>query len=89
MYDQALERAPTLASAWKNRGGAYARSGDDQRAIADYTRAIELNPADGDTYFNRANMLARQGDSPGGDRRLHSRDRAEPAGRAFVCDAWF
>jgi tetratricopeptide (TPR) repeat protein len=35
---------PTYAEAYYNRGIAWADKGDYDRGIADYTRAIELNP---------------------------------------------
>ncbi len=36
--------APQRAIICKSRGGAYSRKGDDAQAIADYSRAIELDP---------------------------------------------
>ncbi|MEQ1577400.1 MAG: tetratricopeptide repeat protein, partial [Hyphomicrobium sp.] len=35
---------PKLACAYHNRGLAYAAKGDHDRAIADYTKLIEINP---------------------------------------------
>ena len=40
-----IELPPNAADAYNNRGQAYyAKNGDYNRAIADYTKAIELKP---------------------------------------------
>ncbi len=39
---------------WYNQGVDKIEAGDFQGAIADFTRAIELNPEDPDSYYNRA-----------------------------------
>lgn len=41
------------ALAYYNRGLSYRRKGDIDRAIADYSKAITLNPRDADFYTNR------------------------------------
>jgi tetratricopeptide (TPR) repeat protein len=54
--DTAGQRRWGLSSnyrAWNNRGNAHARRGNRQQAIADYTRAIRLNPAYLHPYVNR------------------------------------
>ena len=38
--------------AYFNRGVAYEKKGDYDRAVADYTKAIELNEKDSLTYAN-------------------------------------
>ena len=35
---------PEFAEAWNRRGDAWEQAGDDARALADYTQAIDLNP---------------------------------------------
>lgn len=42
-----------LAPAFNNRGNAYTRKGDTDRAIADYTQAIRLDPNDAAAFNNR------------------------------------
>ena len=42
--DQVIELKPDFAEAWNRRGNAYAALGDEDRALADYERAIALNP---------------------------------------------
>src|SRR5215510_6005154 len=41
------------ALAYYKRGVAYQDKHEHDRAIADYTKAIEINPQYGDAYFNR------------------------------------
>jgi tetratricopeptide (TPR) repeat protein len=51
-----------FATAFANRGVAYARKKDYDRAIADYTRAIEIDPRDAKTYNNRGLAYSIKGD---------------------------
>ncbi len=44
---------PNYADAYNNRGNPITRRASTDRAIADYTRAIELNPNYADAYNNR------------------------------------
>jgi curved DNA-binding protein CbpA len=53
---------PRDAVAFHNRGLAYVAKDDIDRAIADYTRAIELNPNYGPAFEARARAYARKGD---------------------------
>ncbi|MFG2077872.1 tetratricopeptide repeat protein [Nonomuraea maritima] len=54
--DAAVARAPELAAAWGNRGVLRYAAGDPAGAVADLTRAVELQP-DPDLYANRAVAL--------------------------------
>jgi lipoprotein NlpI len=56
------ESQRNLASAYFNRGIAYKNKGDFDRAIADYTQAIQLNPKDAKPHVNRANAYSDKGD---------------------------
>ena len=47
------ETALNRAVAYYNRGKAYHDKGAYETAIADYTKALELNPKDADVYNNR------------------------------------
>jgi len=45
--------APNDAEACYNRGNAYSLKGEYDKAIADYTKAIEINPKYAKAYYNR------------------------------------
>jgi tetratricopeptide (TPR) repeat protein len=51
-----------IGEAYKNRGKAYLAKGDLDRAIADDTKAIEINPKDADAYYNRGYAYHAKGD---------------------------
>ena len=57
-----LRLDPKLALAYDNRGNAYARKGDLDRALADYDEAIRLDPKLALAYYNRGNAYAKMGD---------------------------
>ena len=50
-----------LAKALCNRGSCYQASNQNTEALDDYERAIELNPKDPITIFNRGELLAHLG----------------------------
>lgn len=64
MYDRAistLQRAETIPGVDKsavkfNLGNNYHHLGDDEKALASYSAAIETNPTSVDAYLNRANL---------------------------------
>jgi tetratricopeptide (TPR) repeat protein len=70
---QAFE--PNDPFTYGDRGNAYARKGDYDRAIADYDEAIRLDPkyALGYNYYNRGNAYNRKGDY---DRAIADYDQA-------------
>ena len=51
--------------AYSNRGVAKKAKGDLDGAIADYNRAIELDPKDASAYYNRGNAKKAKGDLDG------------------------
>jgi len=51
-----------LAVSYSNRGLAYEAKGDYDQAIADYTKAIEINPEVADLFHNRALDYRYKGD---------------------------
>lgn len=63
-FDSALERAPDLAVAWAGRGALAFEEGDPHAAVADLTRAIELQDG-AEVRFNRAYALRSLGDVEG------------------------
>jgi tetratricopeptide (TPR) repeat protein len=57
-----IRRDPTDAAAYQNRAGAYELIGEIDRAIADYTKTIELAPENAAAYDKRGRAYARKGD---------------------------
>jgi tetratricopeptide (TPR) repeat protein len=58
--DQTAEPKDTRAD---NSGSIdYARRGDFDKVIADFTDATRLDPQDADAYFNRANAYGMKGE---------------------------
>ncbi len=54
------ESAKDRAAAFTNRGLAYRNKEDYDRALADYTQAIRLDPTSARAYTNRASAYARK-----------------------------
>jgi tetratricopeptide (TPR) repeat protein len=57
-----IRRNPGDAAAYHNRAVAYGQAGDTDRAIADYTKAIEIAPNSAAAYDNRGRAYASKGD---------------------------
>jgi tetratricopeptide (TPR) repeat protein len=53
---------PRFAAAHYNRAVAYRGKGQIERAIADYTQAIEINPRYANAYFSRGGTFETKGD---------------------------
>jgi tetratricopeptide (TPR) repeat protein len=53
LWDLVLERSPSAAAAWSNRGNVRLALGDPEGAIADQERAMALEPENGDPHLNR------------------------------------
>jgi tetratricopeptide (TPR) repeat protein len=61
--NKAIELDPTMAEAYFERGNLYSSNlpkerGGDQKAVADYTRCLELKPNDAPARWNRATYYA-------------------------------
>jgi tetratricopeptide (TPR) repeat protein len=57
-----IQRDPNDATAYHNRAVAYGLAGNLERAIADYTKAIEIRPDNASAYENRGRAYASKGD---------------------------
>ena len=56
-------QSPTnMAMIYVNRGSAYGDKKDYDRAIADYSKAIQLNPRYADAYYSRGTIYRYKGD---------------------------
>ena len=51
-----------MPMAYRNRGDAYRKTEQLDKAIVDYTEAIRLNPKYDDAYYNRGLTYQRKGD---------------------------
>src|SRR6266404_1188228 len=51
-----------LAAYYNNRGYAYSHKGDLDRAIADYSEAIRIDPKDAIAFNNRGSAYSHKGD---------------------------
>ena len=55
----AIKLKPKLAKPYSNRGVAHFHMGETELALKDYNKAIELDPEDGETYYNRSEVWLR------------------------------
>jgi tetratricopeptide (TPR) repeat protein len=60
--DRAIELAPDLAVAWRDRGAVRVLRGDLAGALKDLDRAIELDPKDAASFVGRAHALFLRGE---------------------------
>jgi len=56
------ETRKNITAAYYNRGGAYEKKGEVDHAIADYTKAIALDPKYAFAYVNRGHAYGRKGE---------------------------
>ncbi len=60
--DQAITLSPRSADLYNLRGIAYSKSGDGDRADADFRKVTELSPSAAEAHMNRGVDFLRQGD---------------------------
>ncbi len=61
LFDRAIESDPTMAYAWHDRGVCQRELGNDEAALRNFDKAVELMPAEEELLFTRAEMLKRIG----------------------------
>jgi tetratricopeptide (TPR) repeat protein len=59
---------PNDVNAYTNRGWAYNGKRDYDKAIADCTQAIKLNPKNGEAYYVRGNAIKAKGNQAQADK---------------------
>lgn len=60
-FSQALKADPKLVGAYNNRAMAYARMGEEEKALADFQAASKLAPKDADILGRQASILSKLG----------------------------
>ena len=79
LYNRVAEYSPDNVLVYYNRARLYAHLGEIRRAVADYTRAIELYPDFANAYLGRSDMRRILRDAAGAkrDREVAERKIAE------------
>jgi tetratricopeptide (TPR) repeat protein len=78
LVQSGAESKENVAIAFYNRGLAYENTEDYDRAIADYSEAIRLNPNDADALFYRGLDKQRKGDKAGAQADMAAAKRINP-----------
>jgi tetratricopeptide (TPR) repeat protein len=78
LIQSGAEAKENVAIAFYNRALAYENKEDYERAIADYSEAIRLNPNDADAYFYRSLDRKRKGDNAGAEADMAAAKRINP-----------
>jgi tetratricopeptide (TPR) repeat protein len=63
IIDAGTETKENIAVAYRLRGIAYGKKGDDERAIRDFDRIIVLYPKNANSYFKRALAYEQSGNT--------------------------
>jgi len=81
-----LELDPKVAWAYNNRGNTYIEMvGEYDRAIADYTRAIQMEPTDIELYYNRHKAYRHKNDD---SKAFDDTIKAKELGMKYT-DGWY
>jgi tetratricopeptide (TPR) repeat protein len=62
LWEDAVRKSPNKARPYNNKGNAYQRKGEFAQAIADYNRALGIDPRYAEAYNNRGNIYLTEGD---------------------------
>ncbi|HVY04371.1 MAG TPA: tetratricopeptide repeat protein [Burkholderiales bacterium] len=61
-FDQVIELKPGFAEVWNRRGNAWEALGEEELALADYRRSLELNPYEFGAMQSIADILMSRGE---------------------------
>ncbi len=61
LWTDVMEKYPNTFLAYKNRGYYYQSINEDDKALADYNKVLQLNPRYEEAYNNRANIYNKRG----------------------------
>ena len=78
LIQSSKELKENLAIAFYNRGLAYENNGQYDRAIADYSDAIRLDPNDAEAFLYRGIDKERKGDMAGAEADIATAKRINP-----------
>jgi lipoprotein NlpI len=78
LIESRAETRENTAIAYYNRGLAYENLDKYENAIADFSKAIALNPDDADSYLYRGIDKTRLGDKDGGEADIETAKRLNP-----------
>jgi len=78
LIESSAEAKENVAIAFYNRALAYENKEDYERAIADYSEAIRLDPNDADALFYRSLDKGRKGDKAGAEADMAAAKRINP-----------
>ena len=78
-FEKAVAEYPQYDTAYNNLGVMYAHLGQDDKAMAAFKRAVELNDKNADADRNLARLLIRQKDYPQAEELLKKSLTVEPA----------
>ncbi|KJU87414.1 conserved hypothetical protein, membrane [Candidatus Magnetobacterium bavaricum] len=62
LWSDVVRKSPNKVRPQYDLGVFYDQSGDFEKALIQYQRAIELNPKDSEAYYNMGNVYQKQGD---------------------------
>ena len=65
LWDDVIEKHPTVQLAWNNRGNLKYKAGNLQGALTDYTEAMKIQAGHPEAYMNRGTVKHDMGDFQG------------------------